>query len=140
MRAQLHRSSLSFEQLEHRLTPATQAFFAAGVLTVVGDGANNDIGVSAVNGNLQVTDQGQLVPIRSSGTPTLARTVAVVVAGRDGNDTVTLDASLGTVPAAVAGGLGNDVLTAAHNGNCVLSGEQGDDKLQGGGGRDVLFG
>jgi Ca2+-binding RTX toxin-like protein len=140
MRAQLNRSPRSFEQLEDRLTPATQAFFAVGVLTVVGDAANNNIEVRSVNGILQVSDNGQAVPIRSLGTPRLARTVAVVVAGRAGDDTVKLDVSLGTVAAAVSGGAGNDVLTAAHNGNSALSGDDGDDVLNGGGGRDLLLG
>src|SRR5262245_28961647 len=132
---------LSFERLEYRMTPATQAIFAGGVLAVVGDANPNNIVVSSVGGNLQVTDNSAPVTIKAlSGTPTLAQTRLVVVFGRDGNDQITIDASLGTVPAALYGGLGNDTLTAGHNGNSLLYGGDGDDALNGGGGMDLLVG
>src|SRR5262245_53945664 len=119
----LRHSPLSFDQLEDRLTPATTAFFAFGVLAVTGDGAANNITVSAnADGTLKVTDNGENVAIRSfGGTPTLARTALVTIAGQGGNDTLTADASLGAVSA-------------------VLSGGDGDDTLNGGGGKDVLLG
>jgi Ca2+-binding RTX toxin-like protein len=141
MARQLRNSPLSLEQLECRLTPATTAFFAFGVLTVVGDGTANDIVVKSENGNLQVTDNGAPVAIRSfQGTPTLAKTLAVVIAGQGGDDKLTVDASMGNVAAVLYGGAGNDVLTANHNGNSVLVGEDGDDVLNGGGGHDLLLG
>lgn len=49
----LRHSPVSFEQLEDRLTPATTAVFAFGVLSVYGDAGNNDIVVQSTNGNLE---------------------------------------------------------------------------------------
>src|SRR5262245_56286587 len=132
---------LSFERLENRLTPTAQAFFAGGVLAVVGDTNANNIVVSSAGGNLQVTDNSTPVTIKALfGTPTLAQTHLVVVFGREGNDQITIDASLGTVPAALYGGRGNDSLTANHNGNSLLYGGDGNDNLKGGGGKDLLLG
>lgn len=140
MTEQLRLSRPAVERLEDRLTPATTAYFAFGVLTVVGDGAANDIVVAAVDGNLRVTDGGAAVAIRSFGSPTLARTAAVVVLGQGGDDALTIDASMGNVAAVLSGGAGNDELVAEHAGNSWLSGDAGNDTLTGGGGNDVLFG
>jgi Ca2+-binding RTX toxin-like protein len=141
MSLSLRYSSLSPEQFEDRLTPATTAVFAFGVLAVYGDAGNNDIVVESVDGNLQVTDNGENVPIRSFfNIPTLERTRAVTIFGFGGDDTLTVDASMGTVPAAVYGGAGADTLNAEHDGNSLLSGDFGNDIVNGGGGNDVLFG
>jgi Ca2+-binding RTX toxin-like protein len=141
MSPSLRCSPFSPEQFEDRLTPATSAVFAFGVLAVYGDTGNNEIVVQSVDGNLRVTDNGENVPIRSfSGAPTLARTRAVTLAGLGGNDQLTVDASMGTVPAAISGGSGDDTLNAEHGGNSVLSGNAGNDVLDGGGGNDALFG
>ena len=84
---------LSFDRLEDRLTPAVQAFFAGGVLAVVGDSAANNIVVSSSSaGVLQVTNDGATVPIQSSVPPTLADTNAVVALGQGGNDQIIVDA------------------------------------------------
>ncbi|MCI0456774.1 MAG: hypothetical protein L0Z62_07330, partial [Gemmataceae bacterium] len=104
-------------------------------------GANNIVVESVDGGNLKVTDNGAPVRIRSfGGTPTLARTAAVAVYGLGGNDTITIDDSMGTVPAAVSGGSGNDTITAEHQGNSVLSGDGGKDTVTGGGGYDLILG
>jgi Ca2+-binding RTX toxin-like protein len=144
MVARRDRSVLSFERLEDRLTPATTAFFAFGVLTVVGDGEANDITVAAdANGNVQVTDGDDPVTIRSlfGRTPTLARTLAVVVSAGGGDDSVTIDPSMGTVPTVLSGDAGNDTLTGG-GGYDLLYGGLGDDVLDGGvdDRRDVLIG
>ncbi|MCI0680961.1 MAG: hypothetical protein L0Y71_02555 [Gemmataceae bacterium] len=128
------------EWLEDRVTPSTQAFFAAGVLVVVGDADPNNITIAAVGGQLEVTDDGVVVPIQSAVTPTLDATVAVAVFSKGGDDIVTVDASLGTVPAALYGGDGNDTLTANHDGYSLLAGGDGNDALNGGGGNDLLLG
>jgi Ca2+-binding RTX toxin-like protein len=131
----------SLEALEDRVTPTVQAYFAYGVLAVVGDADPNDITVAAaVGGELQVTNNGAAVPIQSAVTPTLDNTLAVAVFGKGGDDTLTIDASLGGVAAALYGGDGNDILTAQHYGYTLLSGDAGDDVLQGGGGYDLLLG
>jgi Ca2+-binding RTX toxin-like protein len=122
------------------VTPATQAFFADGVLTVVGDGNANNIAVAAVAGRLQLTDGGAAVPIHSSVTPTLAQTLRVAVFAEGGDDTVTVDASLVAVPATLDGGDGNDTLTANHSGDSRLAGGNGNDKLIGGFGNDIING
>ncbi|WP_074125096.1 calcium-binding protein [Bradyrhizobium sp. NAS96.2] len=86
---------------------AVTANLAAGVLTVLGDAADDTIttsrdaaGVIAVNGGA--------VPIM--GEPaTTANTTAVDILGQDGNDTVTLDASQGALPpVTLNGGAGSD--------------------------------
>ncbi len=134
------RRVLLFEQFEKRLTPAVQAFFAGGVLVVVGDADANEITVAAVNGNLEVTTDGNLVQIESEVPPTLAQTQAVAVFGQGGNDSITIDASLGAVLAVLYGGDDDDTLTAHHVGSSVLYGNDGDDTLNGGGGNDLLLG
>jgi Ca2+-binding RTX toxin-like protein len=130
----------SLEQFEDRLTPTVQAFFAGGVLAVVGDADPNEITVAAAGGALLVTNNGADVPIQSAVTPTLDQTLAVAVFGLGGDDVITIEASLGTVPAALYGGAGNDELTADHNGYSLLYGSYGNDILTGGGGNDVLAG
>ncbi|MDH2386282.1 hypothetical protein [Bradyrhizobium sp. CER78] len=86
---------------------AVTANLAAGVLTILGDAADDTIttgrgaaGVIAVNGGA--------VPI--TGRPaTTANTTAVDILGQDGNDTVTLDASQGALPPVTSnGGAGSD--------------------------------
>lgn len=66
----------------------------------------------------------------------------VNVYGGKGNDTIALDANVGTMKGVtfrLFGGVGNDTLTGA-GGNDLLDGGAGDDTLQGGGGNDNLFG
>jgi Ca2+-binding RTX toxin-like protein len=140
MTQHLRHRPLSCEQLEGRVTPATAAAFLFGVLTVVGDGTDNEIVVRSEGGNLQVTDRGETVPIRSfRGAPTLAQTRAVVVAGLGGDDTIAIDESLGTVPAALSGDAGNDALSGG-DGSDVMLGGAGDDILFGADGTDLLSG
>ena len=92
---------LRLEWLEDRANPAVTATFAFGVLSVVGDAEANDIVVSAnTAGQIQVTDGGEAVPIRSFGrTPTTANTLLVAASGNGGDDTITIDASLGSTAA-----------------------------------------
>src|SRR5262245_33126657 len=140
MSLSLRCSPLSPEQFEDRLTPATTAVFAFGVLAVYGDAGNNDIVVQSVDGNLKVTDNGENVPIRSIFTsPTLARTRAITIAGLGGDDTLTVAASMGSVPSVLTGGAGDDVLNGGA-GYDVLFGGLGNDQLNGGGEADILYG
>jgi Ca2+-binding RTX toxin-like protein len=133
---------LALEPLEDRATPAVTATFAFGVLSVVGDAAANDIVVSAdAAGRLQVTSDGEAVPIRSFGrVATTANTLLVAVNGRGGDDAIATDASLGDTAAVLAGGDGNDAVTAGHAGYAALDGGAGDDELTGGAGYNVLLG
>src|SRR6185436_798307 len=73
----------ALEQLEDRAVPTVQAFFGAGILTVLGDADANNIRVFADSaGNLQVTNNNQAVPIQKVvGGATLAETNLIVVSG-----------------------------------------------------------
>jgi len=132
------RRALVFETLSQRITPAVNAFFHAGVLTVNGDNQDNTITVSRdVAGNLLVN--GGAVSIKG-GSPTVANTKLVKVFGLAGNDTISLDEANGALPKAnLYGGAGNDTLTGG-SGNDLLFGDAGNDTLLGKGGFDLLFG
>src|SRR5262245_43527414 len=130
--------ALALEPLDERITPAVNALFHAGVLTVTGDHTNNTIVVSRdVNGRLLVN--GGAVTIKG-GTATLSNTKLIEVFGQAGNDTISLDEVNGTLPKAnLYGGSGDDTLTGG-SGNDQLFGQAGDDTLLGKGGVDLLFG
>ena len=158
------------EKLEDRTVPAVQAFFASGILSVLGDAQANQIVVKAdANGAIQVTDQGQAVSITAlSGQATRDQLIHVSVEGRGGDDTITTDASLNTIvngtlakspTATLLGGGGNDTITAGHGGivgglagvtngvvtgqvvgNCFMDGGDGNDTLNSGFGNDVMLG
>jgi Ca2+-binding RTX toxin-like protein len=131
---------LGLERLEDRANPAVTASFFFGVLTVTGDAEANDITVSAdADGQIQVTDGEDEVTIRGRA-PTTANTFLVVVNGRDGDDSITIDASLDDTAAILSGGAGNDKLTAEHAGYALLDGGAGNDDLLGGAGYNVLLG
>lgn len=134
------RRARTFESLSERITPAVNAFFipSAGVLAVLGDGADNSIEVSRdAAGKLLVN--GGAVNILG-GTPTVANTARLQLFGLGGNDTITLNESNGALPQAfIFGGAGNDTLTGG-SGNDQIFGQVGNDTLLGKGGFDFLFG
>ncbi len=159
------KALLQVEKLEDRVTPATQAVFNSGVLSVVGDAARNAIVVSAdAAGNLRVTDNGVAVAVRVTGNvpAVLAQTSLVNIDGRGGDDTLITDKSLNLLDgngklalapnAVLLGGAGNDILTVGHGGfqggvlggpvlgNAVMDGQAGDDLLNSGFGNDVMRG
>jgi Ca2+-binding RTX toxin-like protein len=119
---------------------ATTATFnpTTGQLTVNGDSLDNSIVVSRnAAGNILVNG-GAIAVI--GGTPTVANTALIRVAGLGGSDTITINEASGALPAAnLFGGAGNDVLTGG-SGNDQLFGEGGNDTLLGKGGFDFLFG
>jgi Ca2+-binding RTX toxin-like protein len=127
-----------FEQLGQRITPAVNAFFSAGVLTVTGDGADNTIEVSRdASGKLLVN--GGAVAIKR-GTATVANTKSIQINGQGGNDTLSLNEANGALPKAnIYGGAGNDTLIGG-SGRDQLFGQAGNDVLLGKGGNDLLFG
>ncbi|VTT99921.1 calcium-binding protein : Bll3109 protein OS=Bradyrhizobium diazoefficiens (strain JCM 10833 / IAM 13628 / NBRC 14792 / USDA 110) GN=bll3109 PE=4 SV=1: HemolysinCabind: HemolysinCabind: HemolysinCabind: HemolysinCabind: HemolysinCabind: HemolysinCabind: HemolysinCabind: HemolysinCabind: HemolysinCabind: HemolysinCabind [Gemmataceae bacterium] len=164
------RTRLGLEHLEDRTTPAVTAAFSAGLLSVVGDNADNVILVAAdAGGNLRVTADGADVPIRAAGgTPTRAAVTQVLVAGRNGNDQITLDASLNTIASGalaaspgstLLGGNGDDTIRVNNGGivgglagvvngvvvgpvvgNSTMFGGNGNDALVSGFGNDLMFG
>jgi Ca2+-binding RTX toxin-like protein len=126
---------------------ATTATFANGVLTVVGDAQPNNIVISR-NAAGTILVNGGAVAI-TGGTPTVANTVRISVAGRAGADILTLNEANGALPRAeLSGGLGNDTLTggsggdtlAGQRGNDTILGKGGVDTMSGGGGNDTLTG
>jgi Ca2+-binding RTX toxin-like protein len=131
---------LAIEKLGCRITPAVNAFFVpqAGVLAVAGDALDNTITVSRdAAGKLLVN--GGAVAI-GGGTPTVANTALIQIAGLDGNDQLSLDEANGALPRAhIFGGRGNDVLTGGSGGDFIF-GDRGNDTLLGKGGVDFLFG
>src|SRR4029450_7405172 len=130
--------SMAFETLDRRITPAVNAFFGGGVLTVFGDNLNNTIDVSRdAAGKLVVNGGGGSIHGAAS---TVANTKLIQVFGLSGNDSISLNEANGALPRAnLYGGAGNDTLTGG-SGNDQLFGQAGDDTLLGKGGIDMLFG
>src|SRR5262245_47846218 len=99
----------TFEQLGERITPAVNAFFSAGVLTVTGDGADNTIEVSRDAAGKLIVNGGAVAIKR--GVATVANTKNIQINGQGGNDTLSLNEANGALPKAnIFGGAGNDTL------------------------------
>jgi Ca2+-binding RTX toxin-like protein len=111
---------------------------SAGVLSVLGDGLDNNVEVSRnAAGNILIN--GGAVPVLG-GSSTVANTALIQVFGQGGNDTIALNESNGALPAAnLFGGAGNDTLIGGSGGD-MLFGQSGNDTLLGKGGFDFLFG
>src|SRR5688572_649495 len=77
---------------------ATTATAGSGVLTVIGDSADNTIVVSR-NAAGQILVNNGAVAV-SGGTPTVANTTQIRVFGLGGQDTLTLSETNGALPAA----------------------------------------
>ncbi|MGS0684791.1 calcium-binding protein [Nakamurella sp. GG22] len=117
---------------------ATTATFAAGILTVSGDSADNAITISR-NAAGGIRLNGGAIPV-AGGNPTVANTTRIQVFGLAGNDVITINEASGALPSAnLFGGAGNDTLTGG-SGTDQLFGESGNDTLLGKGGADLLFG
>lgn len=138
---------LRHEQLGERITPAVNAFFLGGILTVIGDGQDNTIEFSRdAAGTLRINDGALAIKM---GTPTVANTRLIQVFGLGGDDAITLNETNGALPRAnMFGGTGNDTLTGGsgrdqlfgQSGNDVLLGRGNSDRLLGGSDNDVLTG
>jgi hypothetical protein len=112
-----NQANLSLAQLPDRIMP-TVATFSNGVLLVQGDNAGNNISVAAdASGNIQVTERGAAVAISGSTTATTANVKLVVEqAGKGANNTLSTDASLGSIPdSMIGGGSGNMVFSPLNN-------------------------
>jgi Ca2+-binding RTX toxin-like protein len=139
--------ALDFEPLGQRITPAINAFFGGGVLTVLGDNQSNTIEISRdAEGKLLVN--GGAVSIHGAAAA-VARTRVIFVHGLGGNDSISLNEANGVLPSAnLFGGNGNDTLTGGsasdrllgQAGNDALLGKGGEDVLEGGAGNDILTG
>jgi Ca2+-binding RTX toxin-like protein len=134
------RMILRLGELDVRLVPAVTATYdpATTTLTVQGDGTSNTIMFSRDAAGQILVNNGTVAI--AGGTPTVINTSLIVANGQGGNDTIRLDESNGTLPAAkLFGGAGNDTLTGG-SGNDQLSGDAGNDVLFGGAGADLLLG
>jgi len=119
-------------------TGGPSAFFALGVLTVVGDAQHNTIVISRDAAGKILVNSGAVRII--GGTPTVANTRSISVIGGAGNDVLSLDEANGALPRAnLFGGADNDTLTGGSAGD-TLVGQAGNDTLLGKGGFDTLFG
>jgi Ca2+-binding RTX toxin-like protein len=110
----------------------------AGLLSVFGDDLDNALAISRNAAGLILINGGAVAV--TGGQPTVANTARIVVFGRAGADTITLDESNGALPPAqIFGGSGNDIITGGSGGD-LLFGQSGNDTLLGKGGFDFLFG
>ena len=109
---------------------------ASGILTVIGDTANNSI-VTSRDAAGQIFVNG-VKPI--GGSVTVANTSLIQIFGQGGNDNISVNEANGPMPAVnIFGGDGNDRITGG-SGNDLLFGQAGNDAINGGAGNDFLFG
>src|SRR5215207_4735653 len=117
---------------------ATTSTFSSGVLTVLGDSADNSIVISRDAAGKVLVNGGAVAVV--GGTATVANTSLIRVFGLDGQDMITLNEANGALPRAnLFGGTDNDTLTGG-SGADQLFGQGGNDTLLGKGGSDFLFG
>jgi hypothetical protein len=102
-----------------------------GVLTATGDDRSNTItATSDAAGNILIN--GGAV----SGQPTVTNTNQILASGGIGNDTISVDKSIGKIGAQLFGGDGNDSLNGGV-GDDTLNGDAGNDTVVGGKGTDT---
>jgi hypothetical protein len=109
---------------------------ATGVLVETGDDLGNTITTSS-NAAGEILVNNGAVSI-DGGQPTIANATEIVVAGGNGDDTISLG-NAALPPAQLFGGNGNDTLIGGA-GNDTLIGGAGNDTLNGGDGDDILVG
>lgn len=113
-------------------------FSTRGTLTVQGDALSNALDLSRNAAGTLLVNAGAVAVV--GGAATVLNTRLIQVTGADGDDSVTMDESLGALPrASLSGGNGNDTLGGA-SGDDLLLGDAGDDTLFGMGGTDLLHG
>jgi hemolysin type calcium-binding protein len=121
-------------------TMAIKASFSpdAHVLSVSGDNLDNTI-IASRDAAGSILINGGAVPI-DGDQPTVGNTTQIEVFGGSGDDTISLDQTNGSLPAArLFGGNGDDVLTGGAGADQLFGGN-GNDTLIGGVGADQLFG
>jgi uncharacterized protein YkwD len=128
--AGLPRPRLALVRLEDRTVPAVTAALVNGVLTVLGDTADDTITLGLANGQITVSGVAQSFAAASVRT--------IVVDGGSGDDTITVNPAI-TTPCLLYGGIGNDTLTGGGWAD-QLYGGPGNDTLNGGPGNDLLYG
>lgn len=126
----VRRALLRIQPLESRETPAVTATLLNGVLTVLGDSANDNIAINISAGSLSVPAAGK--------TFASATVASIAIDGGLGNDTI----NVGGIPQQcwIFGGSGNDQITCSASGHDYLFGGNGDDTINSGLGNDTIFG
>ena len=113
-------------------------FPASGLLNFTGGNGADIIRVKRDAAGRILGNDGSILIL--GGTPTVANTSLIQISGLGGHDELTLDESMGALPAArLFGGAGNDMLTGGSGGD-QLFGQADNDVLLGKGGFDLLFG
>jgi uncharacterized protein YkwD len=132
MRAQpcFRRVRLGLEILEDRSVPTTATLAQDGVLTFIGTTGADNIQVTQSHGVISASGVSQTFAAASVG--------VIVIDGDEGNDTITVDASI-HVPTWIYGGGGNDFIQGGGGANHIYGGA-GDDTIIGGSSSDVIFG
>ena len=127
------------DTLEDRtmLSGVATSVTASGFLSVRGTSADEVITVR--NGGATVlvdcTDTSGTTTVDTGAS--LASLIGVSLQGRDGNDTLTIDASMGTITTQIYGGNGDDILNGGA-GRDTLVGQAGADQFNGNAGNDYL--
>lgn len=115
------------EKLENRLAPAAVASFAAGVMTVTGDAANDNITVTLEARQIVVRSDLQII-----GKFATSAVTSIMVNAGDGNNRVSIDPNI-TVSTILTGGSGRNIFRGG-GGPTTLVGGSGSDKLIAGSG------
>jgi hypothetical protein len=141
-----NKTQLSLTQMPDRVMPSV-ATFSNGMLFVQGDNLGNNISVAAdASGNITVTERGAAVTINGSTTATTTNVKLVVEqAGTGANNTLSTDASLGSIPdTMIGGGSGNMVFNPLNNAPSIAFGSRNSAAHNyfndNPGGKDVFFG
>ena len=132
MKGKSNTARLSLEQLDRRDVPSATVALQGQSLMITGDSAKDTVIVADVGTNIQVTINGQALPLLPR-----ALVQAVIFSGGDGDD-VFYNAS--SVLGVGVGGGGNDLFIGASNGVNFFFGGDGNDTLVGGNGTDYLIG
>jgi Ca2+-binding RTX toxin-like protein len=112
--------SLALESLENRVVPAS-AFLSGNVLLVYAHGGESSIDVTNQSGQVRVSGV--------SGSWAASQIAQIYMIGSQGNDHMSVSSDLGAA-----------TTMYGYNGDDVLSGGSGNDRIYGGSGNDVLSG
>jgi Ca2+-binding RTX toxin-like protein len=133
------------DALEHRLLLTSCPPLASGVMTVNADSVADTLVIRTVSGTIEALDGGS----QGSGCAFTQSSVSLVIVNAGGgNDSVTIQSSVGSIPFELNGGDGDDTLFG-HTQADTLAGEGGNDRIDagdggasmvGGAGNDTLIG
>ncbi len=103
-----------------------------GLLTIVGDDRDNDIKVSSDDDGNILINNGEVAV--QGGTPTVQNTSTIFALGLGGNDQISSEIDVSSVPNL------QTLVVDAGDGDDVINGGDGADVLRGGAGNDTLLG